>query len=106
MQKKLKNISYYILPIIILFSQNIKADEKLDIGKEIFLGKGTCALCHTLADAGSEASVGPNLNEIVPDMMRVMHVVRNGNGVMPAFEGQLTNEEIEAVSYYVSESTK
>ena len=61
-----------------------------------------CSTCHTLADAGSNAQIGPNLNEIKPDKMRVMNAVINGIGVMPAYEGQLTTEEIEAVSHYVS----
>jgi mono/diheme cytochrome c family protein len=34
-----------------------------------------------------------------------MAVVTNGNGVMPAFEGMLSSEEIDAVAYYVFEST-
>jgi len=32
----------------------------------------------------------------------VMHTVTNGIGVMPAYEGELTSEEIEAVAHYVS----
>ena len=46
-----------------------------------------------------------NLNEIKPDIARVLSVVRNGIGVMPAYEGQLSKEEIKAVAIYVSEST-
>ena len=68
----------------------------------MFLNKAVCSSCHTLADAGSNAQIGPNLNEIRPDMMRVITIVTNGIGVMPAYEGQLTADEIEAVSYYVS----
>jgi mono/diheme cytochrome c family protein len=34
--------------------------------------------------------------------MRVVNTVTNGIGVMPAYEGQLTKEEIEAVAHYVS----
>jgi mono/diheme cytochrome c family protein len=30
-----------------------------------------------------------------------MNTVTNGIGVMPAYEGELTSEEIEAVAYYV-----
>ena len=75
------------------------------MGKDIFLNKAVCSTCHTLADAGSNSSIGPNLNEIKPDKMRVMYAVTNGVGVMPAYEGQLTSEEIEAVSHYVSTST-
>ena len=37
--------------------------------------------------------------------MRVMMAVKNGIGVMPAYDGILTQSEIEAVSLYVSESS-
>ena len=46
--------------------------------------------------------VGPNLNEIRPDIQRIIMAVRNGIGVMPAMEGILTDEEIEAVAHYTS----
>ena len=55
-----------------------------------------------LSDAGSNAMVGPNLNEIRPDIQRIIMAVRNGIGVMPAMEGILTDEEIEAVAHYTS----
>ena len=38
-------------------------------------------------------------------MPQVMEAIKNGIGVMPAFEGMLSYEEIEAVSYFVSTST-
>ena len=36
--------------------------------------------------------------------MWVINTVTNGIGVMPAYEGILTSEEIEAVAHYVSVS--
>ena len=42
------------------------------------------------------------INEIKPDKTRVINAVTNGIGVMPAYEGQLSTEEIEAVAHYVS----
>ena len=78
------------------------ADELFNKGKEVFLGTGNCAACHTLTDAGSNAMVGPNLNEIRPDIQRIIMAVRNGIGVMPAMEGILSDEEIEAVAHYTS----
>ena len=90
--------------IFLIFSLIIQAnaDELFNNGKEIFLEAGNCAACHTLADAGSNAMVGPNLNEIRPDIQRIIMAVRNGIGVMPAMEGILSDEEIEAVSHYAS----
>ena len=92
--------------IFILLSNQLIADEKFDLGKQIFLNLGNCATCHSLKDAGSVANIGPSLDEIFPDMARVKMAVSNGIGVMPAYVGILTDDEIDAVSFYVSESVK
>ena len=105
MKKKLIKINYFFFSLIILFFQTVKADDLLNLGKQIFLGDGNCMTCHTLQDAGSHGNIGPNLDEIKPDIMRVISVVTNGVGVMPAYEGQLSTEEIKAVATYVAEST-
>tara|TARA_B100001741_G_scaffold201615_1_gene166386 strand:- start:237 stop:551 length:315 start_codon:yes stop_codon:yes gene_type:complete len=81
------------------------SDEKFNLGKDIYLNEGNCAACHSLKDAGSVANVGPNLNEIRPDLGRVIISVTNGAGVMPSYLGILTQDEIEAVAYYVSEAS-
>ena len=101
----MKHLNFLLLLIFITFSQNLDADEILDLGKNIFLEKGNCATCHALNDAGSIADIGPNLNLIKPDVGRIVIAVTNGIGVMPAYEGILTSEEIEAVSVYVSEKS-
>ena len=101
----MKYLNYICILIPTLFVQTLYAEEKLNIGKNIFLEKGNCATCHTLSDAGSNADIGPNLNLIKPDLGRVVMAVTNGIGVMPAYEGILTSEEIEAVSFYVSEKS-
>ena len=104
-KKILINISCYIFIIIILLPQNIKADDLFNQGKIVFLGDGNCATCHSLKDANSNGNIGPNLNEIKPDISRVLMAVTNGIGVMPAYQGQLSDEEINAVAKYVVEST-
>ena len=100
--------NFYFLLIIIFFnffSMPVKSDALFEMGKDVFLNKAVCSTCHTLADAGSIANIGPNLNEIRPDKMRVINTVTNGIGVMPSYEGELTSEEIEAVAHYVFKST-
>ena len=101
MKKKL-----FILLILsfIIFNKTF-SDEKFNLGKEIFINAGNCATCHSLKDAGSVANVGPNLNEIRPDIGRVVISVTNGAGVMPSYLGVLSQDEIEAVAYYVSEAS-
>ena len=101
----MKYYNYFFVTIFILFTQSLSANEILDLGKNIFLEKGNCATCHALNDAGSNADIGPNLNLIKPDVGRVVMVVTNGIGIMPAYEGILTSKEIEAVALYVSEKS-
>lgn len=70
-------------------------------GKKVFLSAG-CTSCHTLADAGSTGTVGPNLDEAKPSAELVMERVTNGMGVMPSFKGQLSEKQIQDVAAYVS----
>ncbi len=109
MKKKLI-LTFYIniifLIILSLNSQKLVADEVFEKGREIFLEQGTCASCHTLNDAGSQANIGPNLNEIRPDLNRVIIAVTNGIGVMPSFYGILTADEINSVAHYVYTATE
>ena len=100
----MKLLIYTAVLVKMFFFQLLIADELFLKGKEIFLNAGNCATCHSLKDAGSNAMVGPNLNQIRPDIGRVKNAVLNGIGVMPAYQGILSSEEIDAVSHYVSES--
>ncbi len=92
-------LNFFVL--ISFFILAVKSDPIFELGKDVFLNKAVCSSCHMLVDAKSDGQIGPNLNDIRPDKARVLNAVKNGIGVMPAYEGQLTNEEIEAVSYYV-----
>jgi mono/diheme cytochrome c family protein len=69
-------------------------------GKQIFTQN--CAGCHTLSDAGASGRVGPNLDDAQPDAQAVQSKVEQGGGGMPPFRGVLQDEEIAAVSEYVS----
>ena len=100
----MKLLIYTAILIKMFFFQLVIADDLFLKGKEIFLNAGNCATCHSLKDAGSNAMVGPNLNQIRPDIGRVKNAVLNGIGVMPAYQGILSSEEIDAVSHYVSVS--
>ena len=102
MKKLFLNLFSALLFLISASIIQANADELFNKGKDVFLGAGNCVACHMLSDAGSNAMVGPNLNEIRPDIQRILMAVRNGIGVMPAMEGILTDDEIEAVAQYTS----
>lgn len=77
-------------------------------GKALYLN-GTqpgCGVCHTLADAGSTGAVGPNLDSLDPSRAQLEGAIKNGVGVMPAFGGQLSAREIEALATYINEVTR
>jgi cbb3-type cytochrome c oxidase subunit III len=71
-------------------------------GKTIF--QSQCASCHTLKAANASGTIGPNLDQLKPDAARVQHQVEVGGGVMPAFKGKLTDQQIQAVAKFVADS--
>jgi outer membrane protein assembly factor BamB len=73
---------------------------QLAAGREVFTSQ--CGSCHTLAEAGTSGSVGPDLDELRPDAATVEQQVINGGGGMPAFGGRLSREQITDVSEYVA----
>jgi len=77
-----------------------KTVEEPTDGKSIFAA--TCSACHTLADAGTTGTVGPNLDDAKPSKERVVDRVTNGKGQMPSFADSLDQAQIEAVAEYVS----
>jgi mono/diheme cytochrome c family protein len=71
-------------------------------GKEVFLGTAGCTQCHTLADAGSSGTIGPNLDATSPSYDKVVERVTNGQGAMPSFAETLSEQQIQDVAAYVS----
>jgi mono/diheme cytochrome c family protein len=70
-------------------------------GAAVFESAG-CGGCHALADAGAAGQVGPNLDATKPSYELVLDRVTNGQGGMPSFADQLTEQQIADVSAYVS----
>jgi cbb3-type cytochrome c oxidase subunit III len=70
-------------------------------GKQIFITK--CGGCHTLKDAGTSGTQGPNLDQLKPPFPIVKNQVIKGGGIMPAFKGVLTDAQINAVAKYVAQ---
>jgi mono/diheme cytochrome c family protein len=80
-------------------------------GKELF--QINCGSCHTLAKAGTDGVVGPNLDDLLappgappaPDSIkpRVLNAIENGiEGRMPA--DILSGEQAEKVADFVSQT--
>ena len=94
-----------LILILLFFTKNSFADEKMTLGLEVYSNKAQCGTCHSLKAAGSDGQIGPNLDMLKPQIGQIISVVTNGIGVMPPWEGILTEEEIEAVAYYIFNST-
>ena len=94
-----------LILLVVTFSSSAFADSKMNLGLDVYNNKAQCGVCHTLQAAGSTGDIGPNFDQLKPPMSQIIYVVTNGIGVMQAWEGILTYEEIEAVAYYVFNST-
>ena len=82
--------------------------EQALLGKDVFMAGAQpgCGVCHSLQSADARGVVGPNLDKLKPGMAQVRSAVSQGVGAMPAYGGQLTSAEIEALAAYVVESTQ
>jgi mono/diheme cytochrome c family protein len=69
-------------------------------GKKVFVAN--CGGCHTLKNAGTHGTTGPNLDQLKPTLDTVQTQVTNGGAVMPAFKDKLSNKQIGDVAEYVS----
>jgi cytochrome c oxidase subunit 2 len=87
------------------------------IGKTIFTGSAGCGSCHTLADAKTTGTVGPDLNKYLkgksPSFVRTSIVDPNayvekgfGAGIMPGnFKTTLSSDQINALVQYLTKVT-
>ena len=71
-------------------------------GRILFIER--CGTCHTLAEAGTTATVGPNLDDLRPPQSLVLNAIAQGRargvGRMPA--ALLQGQDAQDVAAYVS----
>jgi cytochrome c6 len=81
-------------------------DERMALGREVFteIAVPQCGLCHILADAETDGEIGPILDQLKPDEARVHKAVTEGIGPMRPYV-DLTEEQIDALSFYVATAT-
>jgi cytochrome c6 len=80
--------------------QPTEPDDGPEDGREVFTAN--CGSCHTLADAGTSGTIGPNLDESKPSLELAIDRVTNGKGQMPPFRDSLSEAQIRAVAEFVS----
>lgn len=80
--------------------------EQVEQGRQIF-NDWSCGACHVLGDAGGTGHIGPSFDgNSKLDYAFVLGRVTDGQGAMPGFGGQLTDEEIDIVSKYIMQAKK
>jgi len=79
------------------------SSSSLSAGKTVFASAG-CGSCHTLQAAGSNGTIGPNLDQLKPTRDQVVAQVKSGGGGMPSFSSQLSGTQIDDVAAFVSGS--
>jgi mono/diheme cytochrome c family protein len=95
-EQAVSDVSVYVGAVA---GTGVTAERPTD-GKSIFTTN--CSSCHTLADAGTSGTVGPNLDEAKPSKALVVDRVTNGQGAMPSFSDSLDADQIQAVADYVA----
>jgi cytochrome c oxidase subunit 2 len=88
------------------------------LGKQTFTGDGGCGACHTLADAGTSGTTGPNLGTSLKgqsqDEIRQSIVSPNAkitagypaNVMPPNFADTLSTQQIDGLAAYLSQVSK
>jgi mono/diheme cytochrome c family protein len=98
-----------MMAAVIIFGREKKEAEAApagpDPGKVVFTktASPSCGSCHTLKDAATKGTVGPNLDQLKPSFEIVKLQVEKGGGPMPAFQGKLSAQQIDDVAKYVSD---
>ena len=95
------------------------AAQQIALGKRVFTGEGGCGACHTLADAGSSGTIGPNLAAVHVAAKGAAYIKQSietpnadvvkgfPSGVMPQdFKTRLGPQKIDALVRYLLQAGK
>ena len=81
-------------------ADGVPAEADAAAGADVYDSAG-CGSCHVLESAGSTGAVGPSLDDSAAGYDAALQQIANGGGGMPAFSGQLSEEEIRDVAAFV-----
>ena len=91
-----KILLFFSLVFLVACSDKNSHDRKLVLGGEIY--SSLCKSCHQAGEKGH------NLYSIKLEISSIVNSVTNGAGNMPSFKALLSEEEIEAVAYFILEN--
>jgi cytochrome c oxidase subunit II len=99
-------------------TRQLSQTELVALGRETFTGDGGCGACHTLADAGTTGTTGPDLDRVLSgqseDAIRTDIVDPNakiaagyaGNIMPPTFEQTLSSQQLDGLVAYLATVSK
>lgn len=64
--------------------------------------KTNCGSCHTLAEAGTSGTSGPNLDNLKLSSAAITKQIQNGGNGMPPFKGSLDDKQIAMLAKFIS----
>lgn len=80
--------------------------EQVTEGRALF-SSWSCSACHVMTDANGHGHIGPSLDgNTTMDKAFIVARVTNGQGAMPGFGGQMTDEEIDLLASYIMAAKK
>jgi len=74
-------------------------------GKELF-DTFACGTCHALQAAGASGQIGPSLDNPSLTPALIIDRITNGQGAMPGFGGQMSEQEIADVTAFIKSVAK
>lgn len=93
------SVAAYVAQVAGKPSEGAAAGPQADDPASIF--SASCGGCHTFGKADSTGSVGPQLDDTDITLEEAVQQIKKGGNGMPAFEGQLTDEQIQALAEYI-----
>ena len=80
--------------------------EQVTKAREIF-NNFSCGACHSLVEAGASGQIGPAFDGATTlDHDYIVNRVTNGQGAMPSFGGQISDEDIDLLATYIMQVKK
>lgn len=80
--------------------------EQVAQGRQLFQS-WSCSACHVMSDANGHGHIGPSMDgNDAMDKAFVANRITNGQGAMPGFGGQMTDEEIDLLAAYIMQAKK
>jgi mono/diheme cytochrome c family protein len=74
-------------------------------GQKVF-AQASCGSCHTLKAAGTNGTVGPDLDGKHLSAATVTHYVQDGGGGMPSFSSTLSATQIQQLATFVANASQ